>query len=101
MIETFVIGFLHHSWIPEPTYGLQQCVRIALDPLDDSGRAEVLRLRAQRRGLQLEDAAIDWLMRRVDRDLASLTALLDRVDRASLAAKRRITVPFLREVLGA
>ena len=34
-------------------------------------------------------------------DLAGLTALLDRLDRASLAAQRRITVPFLREVLGA
>ena len=35
-----------------------------------------------------------------DRDLASLTALLDRLDRASLAAQRRITVPFLRQTLG-
>ena len=29
-----------------------------------------------------------------------LTALLDRLDRASLAAQRRITVPFLRQTLG-
>ena len=87
--------------LPDLRSRLQQCARIALAPLDDAGRAEVLRLRALRRGLQLEDAAIEWLMRRVDRDLASLTALLDRVDRASLAAKRRITVPFLRDVLGA
>jgi DnaA family protein len=36
----------------------------------------------------------------VGRDLASLTALLDRLDRASLAAQRRITVPFLRQTLG-
>ncbi len=79
---------------------LSQCARIALDPLDDAGRAEVLRLRAQRRGLQLEDAAIDWLLKRVDRDLGSLTALLDRLDRESLAAQRRLTVPFLRSVLG-
>ena len=57
-------------------------------------------MRAQRRGLQLEDAAIDWLLKRVDRDLVSLTALLDRLDRESLAAQRRLTVPFLRSVLG-
>lgn len=43
---------------------------------------------------------MDWLLRRVERDLASLTALLDRLDRASLAAQRRVTVPFLRAVLG-
>ena len=86
--------------LPDLRSRLSQCARIALDPLDDAGRAEVLRLRAQRRGLQLEDTAIDWLLKRVDRDLGSLTALLDRLDRESLAAQRRLTVPFLRSVLG-
>src|SRR3546814_4647349 len=46
------------------------------------------------------EAAIDWLLRRVDRDLSSLARLLDQLDRASLAEQRRITVPFLRQVLG-
>jgi DnaA family protein len=86
--------------LPDLRSRLGQCARIALEPLDDAGRADVLRLRAQRRGLQLEDAAIEWLLRRVDRDLASLTALFDRLDRESLAAQRRLTVPFLRRVLG-
>ena len=86
--------------LPDLRSRLSQCVRIALEPLDDDGRRELLRLRARRRGLQVDEAAIDWLLRRVDRDLASLTALFDRLDRAALAAQRRITVPFLREVLG-
>ena len=86
--------------LPDLRSRLSQCVRIALAPLDDTGRRTVLQLRAARRGLQLDAAAIDWLLKRVDRDLASLTALLDRLDRASLAAQRRITVPFLRQVLG-
>lgn len=85
--------------LPDLRSRLSQCARIALEPLDDSGRAEVLRLRAQRRGLQIDDAAIDWLLKRVDRDLVSLTALLDRLDRESLAAQRRLTVPFLRQLL--
>ena len=87
--------------LPDLRSRLSQCVRIALAPLDDPGRHAVLRLRAGRRGLQIDDSAIDWLLKRVDRDLANLTALLDRLDRASLAAQRRITVPFLRQVLGA
>lgn len=86
--------------LPDLRSRLSQCARIALDVLDDTGRAEVLRLRAQRRGLQLETPAIDWLLKRVDRDLGSLTALLDRLDRESLAAQRRITVPFLRRIVG-
>lgn len=86
--------------LPDLRSRLSQCARIALAPLDDAGRRILLQLRAARRGLQLDDTAIDWLLKRVDRDLSSLTALLDRLDRASLAAQRRITVPFLRQVLG-
>ncbi len=85
--------------LPDLRSRLQQCLRLVLDPLDDDGRREVLRDRAQRRGLVLEEAALDWLLTRTDRDLGALVALLDRLDRASLAAKRRITVPFLRQVL--
>ncbi len=85
--------------LPDLGSRLSQCVRIRLQPLDDAGRREVLRLRARRRGLQVDEAAIDWLLKRVDRDLGSLTGLLDRLDRESLAAQRRITVPFLRKVL--
>ena len=86
--------------LPDLRSRLGQCTRITLAPLDEEGRRDVLRQRAQRRGLVLEDAALDWLLRRVGRDLGGLTALLDRLDRASLAAQRRITVPFLRQTLG-
>ena len=85
--------------LPDLRSRLQQCLRLVLLPLDDEGRRDVLRDRAQRRGLVLEDAALDWLLTRTDRDLGALVALLDRLDRASLAAQRRITVPFLRSVL--
>ncbi|MCW5579834.1 MAG: DnaA regulatory inactivator Hda [Luteimonas sp.] len=86
--------------LPDLRSRLAQCARVGLERLDDAGRGEVLRLRAARRGLQMDAAAIDWLLRRAGRDLSGLAALLDRLDRASLAAQRRITVPFLREVLG-
>jgi DnaA family protein len=72
---------------------------VLLHPLDDASRAEILRDRAMRRGLVLEETAIDWLLSRTDRNLGSLMALLDRLDRESLAAQRRITVPFLRQVM--
>ena len=86
--------------LPDLRSRLAACTSIALAPLDDAGRRELLRCRALRRGLVIEEAAIDWLLRRVGRDLAGLTRLLDRLDRASLAAQRRVTVPFLRQVLG-
>jgi DnaA family protein len=86
--------------LPDLRSRLAQCTRIALSPMDEAGRRDVLRARAQRRGMLIEDAALDWMLKRVDRDLASLTTLLDQLDRASLAAQRRITVPFLREFIG-
>ncbi|WP_434030286.1 DnaA regulatory inactivator Hda [[Pseudomonas] boreopolis] len=86
--------------LPDLRSRLSQCTRITLPALDDSGRAAVLRDRAQRRGLVLEEAAIDWLLVHGEREPAALVRLLDRLDRESLAAKRRVTVPFLRRVLG-
>src|SRR5690606_16723334 len=86
--------------LPDLRSRLSQCTRLVLERLADAGRGEVLRLRARRRGLQIDDAAIEWLLRRAGRELSGLAALLDRLDAASLAAQRRITVPFLREVLG-
>jgi DnaA family protein len=86
--------------LPDLRSRLAQCTRVSLPMLDDEGRREVLRTRARRRGLVVDDAALDWLLRRVGRDLGGLTRLFDRLDRAALAAQRRLTVPFLREALG-
>lgn len=85
--------------LPDLRSRLSQCTRVALSPLDDEGRREVLRDRAQRRGLMMEEAAIEWLLTRTDRDLGHLIAVLEKLDRESLAAQRRITVPFLRSIL--
>jgi DnaA family protein len=85
--------------LPDLVSRLEQCTRLQVEPLDEDGRREVLRGRAARRGLELDDAVLDYLFRRVGRDLAGLTTLLDRLDRESLAAQRRITVPFLKSRL--
>lgn len=85
--------------LPDLRSRLSQCTRIVLQPLDDDGRRRLLRDRAQRRGLVLEEAAIEWLLTRIGRETGLLAMLLERLDRASLAAHRRVTVPFLKEVL--
>lgn len=86
--------------LPDLRSRLAQSARWTLPPLDDAGRAQMLRLRATARGLDFDDAALDWMLRRCSRDPGSLAALFERLDRASLAAQRRLTVPFLRQVLG-
>ena len=87
--------------LPDLRSRLAQCTLIPLRTLDDAGRAAVLRQRAASRGLAFDDAALDWLLTRCSRDLSDLSTMFDRIDQASLAAQRRITVPFLRQVLDA
>lgn len=85
--------------LPDLRSRLSQCVQVPLAALDEAGRRAVLTERAARRGLSLDAAVLDYLLARVGRDLATLTELLDRLDRESLAAQRRITIPFLRQTL--
>jgi DnaA family protein len=70
-----------------------------LQPLEEAGQVEALQRRAGRRGLELSHEAAAWLVHRLPRDMHSLCGVLDRLDEAALAAQRRLTVPFLREVL--
>lgn len=82
--------------LPDLVSRLCACTQLALKPLDEVERRDLLRERARERGIELDAAALDWLFARGRRDLASLFDALDRIDRASLAAQRRVTVPFLR-----
>ncbi len=72
---------------------------LPLRALDESGQRQALRLRARARGLELPEETALYLQRRFRRDLATLYALLDAIDEAALQAQRRLTVPFIRQVL--
>ncbi len=71
-----------------------------LRELSDAEQAQALRQRALLRGLELPEETLIYLQQRFPRDMRSLCALLDRLDEASLVHQRRITLPFMREVLG-
>lgn len=73
---------------------------LPLRVLDESQQREALRLRAHARGLELPEESALYLQRRFRRDLATLYELLDTIDEAALQAQRRLTVPFIRQVLG-
>jgi DnaA family protein len=75
------------------------CVVYHLRDLDEAGRGEAMRLRAKQRGLELPAETLDYLMKRMPRDLRSLFDILDELDEASLVAQRRLTVPFIRDAL--
>lgn len=70
-----------------------------LHALDEAGRRAALRRRARERGFEIPDEVLTYLLRRRARDMHSLFALLERLDRGTLAAKRRVTIPFVRTLL--
>ncbi|MEP7311163.1 MAG: DnaA regulatory inactivator Hda [Pseudomonadota bacterium] len=85
--------------LPDLQSRLAAATTFALRPLDEAAQREALRLRAQQRGLELPEETALYLQRRFPRDMASLLRLLDTLDIASLAEQRRLTLPFIRDVL--
>ncbi|QNM96284.1 DnaA regulatory inactivator Hda [Chitinimonas koreensis] len=65
----------------------------------DEDKATLLRHRARARGCEVDEAVCRWLVTHQSRDLGDLTRLLDRLDRAALAAGRPLTLPLVRETL--
>jgi DnaA family protein len=69
--------------------------------LGEDERVSALQLRSRHRGLELPNDTARYLLKRSRRDMASLYELLDKLDREALRAKRRLTIPFVRDVLDA
>lgn len=73
---------------------------LQLFKLTDVEKEEALKSKAKDKGLILGDEAAAYIMKRSDRSLDELFGLLDQLDDASLSAQRRLTVPFVKSVLG-
>ncbi len=78
---------------------LSAALVLHLKPLSEAEHIAALRLRAGIRGLEIPDETAGFLLRRFPRDLRTLCALLDTLDSAALAAQRRLTVPFIKQVI--
>jgi DnaA family protein len=80
---------------------LQRLATFHIRELDEASRMQALQLRARHRGLELPPDTARFLMARSRRDMRSLYELLDKLDLAALRAQRRLTIPFVRDVLQA
>ena len=67
--------------------------------MSDDEKARALVVRAVGRGLDLSTDNANYLVQHYPRDMTTLCRLVDRLDEASLAAQRKLTLPFIREVL--
>ena len=72
---------------------------LTVNELRDDDKILALQQRAAERGLELPTEVANYLLRRCPRDMATLLALLRELDTQSLAAQRRLTIPFVRGLL--
>ena len=86
--------------LPDLASRLHSALHYEVHPLDDAGKAQVLKQQAEHFGYHLDDAVIHYWLLRGPRDLPVLLADLVRLDRASLAQHNPITIPLLKKELG-
>jgi DnaA family protein len=86
--------------LPDLQSRLARLATFQVNALGDDERVQALQLRARHRGLDLPDETARFLLSRSRRDMASLYGVLDKLDSEALRAKRRLTIPFVKEVLG-
>jgi DnaA family protein len=72
-----------------------------LHALADDAKAAALRAAAAGRGMALPEEVAQHLLRRLPRDLGTQLAVLDALDRYSLARSRALTLPLAREAIAA
>ncbi|ODS24984.1 DnaA regulatory inactivator Hda [Candidatus Endobugula sertula] len=79
---------------------LQWGISYRLQSLNDNDKKRALIFRADALGLRLNDDVTQFILNHCCRDIRQLMFLLDIMDKASLAEKRQLTIPFVKRVLG-
>lgn len=78
---------------------LQWGLTYQVHSLSDDDKQQALQLRARARGLELSDDVAQYIIQRLPRDTNELFWQLQRLDHASLAEQRKLTIPFVKKVL--
>lgn len=87
--------------LPDLASRLTWGLRLQLVPLEDKDKLAVMQLHSDALGISLPDDVQQYLLKRHDRNMVSLIETVEKLQRAALTNKRRITVPLAREVLKA
>lgn len=70
-----------------------------VNELADEDKIDTLKLHALKRGFDLPESVGQFLLNRCSRNMHDLLQLLNHLDDASLAAHRKITIPFVKDTL--
>lgn len=88
-------GFQLPDLVSRLSWGLSYQVH----SMSDEDKLAAMQQRGEARGLVLSDDVVKYLFNRLDRDLRTLFDTLDRLDKASMQAQRKLTIPFIKETL--
>ena len=72
---------------------------LKIQVFDDKNKIAALTYKAQQKGFEIAPQAARFLLTHYDRKLSSLWITLEKIDSASLAAKRKLTIPFLKQIM--
>lgn len=68
--------------------------------LSDEDKVQAIQLRAKTRGIELAEDVARYLVHHASRSMNDLCLMLDRLDKASLMAQRKVTIPFIKQEMG-
>lgn len=85
--------------LPDLTSRLAWGITYQLHALSDEEKLAALTMRADHRGMTLPEETARYILTHCPRHMGTLLAALDALDNASLAAQRRLTIPFVKEIL--
>lgn len=85
--------------LPDLLSRLNSGLSLEIQPLADDDKIAALQLKARNRGFELSNETANYLLLHLPRDLNSLFLFLDKLDQSSLAAQRKLTIPFVKKVL--
>lgn len=90
----------HNSFkLPDLVSRLSWGLTYQVQAMSDDDKLIAMQKRAESRGLVLGDDVVKYLFNRLDRDLRTLFDTLDKLDKASMQAQRKLTIPFIKDTL--
>ena len=85
--------------LPDLKTRLNWGLTLKLQSLSDHDKIKALIFKADKMGFEISAQVGHFLLSHYERDLPALWVLLTKLDQASLAAKRKLTIPFLKQIL--
>lgn len=90
-----IVGFDLPDLVSRLTWGAV----FQLAARSDDSLCLIIQFRLEHRGLEASEDCVKFLLTRVDRELSNLMLIVNELDKKSLQAKRKLTIPFIKQAL--